>query len=199
MIKVSFTIILVITLYLFITGCKRAISSDSRSYKNELANIQVNTKQYKDSIFFLSFPDNFNAFNEIYGYSDKDGPGQLYNQYDRDLKYFCDSINVKIEDKINKLISLSIGGKWDADAVSELQRCVRQEIGTQPKIFFELLSQKSAEELKAFWYFILDCAHPEDKEQIQYFKDLYLIAQINNPNQLNLIKETHEEILLKEH
>jgi hypothetical protein len=101
------------------------------SYRNYASTKTVDTVKYQQQ-FFNAFPDNFKDFEAIYGFDDNTGvEAPLY----KDLQYspHIDSLfnKLKVIDKeayYSKLISVSIGGKWDADNVTSLQQGLRQHI-----------------------------------------------------------------------
>ena len=59
-----------------------------------------------------------------------------------------------------KLIKLSIGGKWVADAISALQETVQKKTMEKPQLLLSLLSQYSPEKIYSFWYFYFNSLHP---------------------------------------
>ena len=115
----------------------------------------------KQQEFLDYFPDNFEDFRKTYGYD---------SQYSkRDLMYSVSTEHVyrglarldNVSDTLyyTKLINLSIGGKWEADAVSALQETVQKKAMEKPRLLFGLLLQYPQKKIYSFWYFYFNSLH----------------------------------------
>ncbi len=117
----------------------------------------------KQQEFLEYFPDNFEDFRKTYGYNPK------YSK--KDPMYTAGEEHVykglarldKLPDTLyyTKLIKLSIGGKWVADAISALQETVQKKTMEKPQLLLSLLSQYSPEKIYSFWYFYFNSLKEE--------------------------------------
>lgn len=119
--------------------------------------------------FYLAFPETFKEFHELYGYDGEDYYF-LYEQSHRHINLFCelDTIIPK-EVYYDKLVSLSIGGNWQADAVNHLQHCLHNKIKESSQYIVSTLSNRSDKEIIDFWEFIFAGSHmslSDSKEMI---------------------------------
>ena len=115
----------------------------------------------RQQAFFDLFPANFKDFKHTYGYNSdwKDDPmndlagehiGNGFGRLDKiiDTLYYA------------RLIDLSIGGLWDADAVTDLQELLYVKSKEKPDLLFYLLSTYSDEKVYSFWYFYFNTLLP---------------------------------------
>ena len=115
-------------------------------------------------LFFEEFPGNFKDFNEIFGYDSEINDisyhgAPLYDGYDY-ISYFFSITSIIEKTFYLKIINISLGGRWDADAVNYFQRGLRQKIFQNPKLTFDLLKNKSDNEIKSFFFFFFHSVHP---------------------------------------
>lgn len=84
-------------------------------------------KEKYESAFFEEFPDDYKTLAIIYGYDDsKNGkPGILYHySYDHIIKFFGKITSVVDTLYYSKIIAISVGAHWQADAES-FSRCCK--------------------------------------------------------------------------
>lgn len=158
--------------------------------------------KYKDSIseleFFNYFPNTFEKFNNLYGFSEDKGEMPLYNyyhieEYDKLRKIVSD------QDYYYKLISLGINGKWEADNISSLQDVIIKNFFNNPSIFLIELKQFKNTDQVLFWNFYFDTpepSHPQNKNNQQ--KTLSLLTS-NNYNLIDSIKNIIEHKNMEDH
>ena len=139
--------------------------------------------------FFKEFPNTFGQLLELYGYNEKDKkPNILYNEAPNHiLNLFNNLLNINDTLYYKKIIQISIGGHWDADAVNYFQDGLQKRVLDNPKLTLHLLKQITNDKIKSFWYFYFDSPHPQNQipEQLQKIKSIdnkiyYLMLEAQN-------------------
>ncbi|HEY9533071.1 MAG TPA: hypothetical protein VIQ77_00980 [Mucilaginibacter sp.] len=122
--------------------------------------------------FFDAFPDSFKQLNKLY--ADKDGP---LSSVAHEHIYLFNGLN-NINDTLyyKKIISIGIGGHWDADAIDFFQQGLRNKILGNPELTATILKNLSTKKILSFWRFYFDGPHP--KKQLQ--EPLQRMKFINN-------------------
>ena len=112
--------------------------------------------------FFDAFPRTFDQFQLLYGFDDVEGAAPLYdNAVDHIPKlFFRLGDAIPKERFLQKIVSIAIGGRWDADAVNYFQRGLRQTVMRDVTGAAAVIGTLSEEDQLAFWYFFLDGLHP---------------------------------------
>jgi hypothetical protein len=113
--------------------------------------------------FFNAFPSTFEELNELYGYNNHT-PAILYSSsYDHIIGLFnnLDLINDTVYYK--KIISISINGHWDADAVNAFQKGLTKRTISNPELIVDILQNMPDDTIKSFWRFYFDRAIPMKK------------------------------------
>jgi hypothetical protein len=113
-------------------------------------------------LFFEEFPANFRGLERLYGYQDT--ACILYEKADEHIyTLFNHLVCVPPKAYYEKIIDLAIGGKWDADGISEFQHGLHEHFIKDPAFAFGLLQRKSDNDIESFWVFYFDGPHPPDK------------------------------------
>jgi hypothetical protein len=149
------------------------------------------TQIYRKQFFDL-FPNSFKELNDLYGYNNGvEAP--LYNQVEKHIFELFNNLN-NINDTLyyKKIVSIAIGGHWDADAVNAFQEGLRKRVLSKPDLIVYLLKEIPVKKIKSFWYFYFDGVHPSK----QIAEPLLKIKR-NNLNIYNLMVEAHEEVIKK--
>lgn len=121
-------------------------------------------------LFFHAFPESFERFQEIYDLKDYNN---LYAESKPHLDLLMDLSGViPIADYAHKIIYLGVGGYWDADAVSFLQKVAQNVVNDHPYQAYQVLRQMNTDEMKSFFRFYFDHPHgkhpfPEVLQQIE--------------------------------
>jgi hypothetical protein len=126
--------------------------------------------------FFDEFPGTFSRLNELYGY-DNGKAAILYDDAENHIiKLFnnLDSINDTLY--YNKIITIAIGGHWDADAINYFQYGLKQRVEKNPELAVFILEKNTTENVKSFWHFYFDQPHPQ-KEIPDALKKIKLINE----------------------
>ena len=116
----------------------------------------------RQQAFFEMFPKNFEEFEHTYGYNkDYSWDDSMYVVHEDHLFNGLDKLD-RIKDTVyySRLIELSIGGKWQADAINILQKLLREHAKQKPGLVFYLLSAYSEEKVYSFWYFYFNSLLP---------------------------------------
>ena len=108
--------------------------------------------------FFDTFPDNFALFNSIYGYDKNAGIlNVLYDVSHEHITFFCRLYEIIPKtDFFKRIIDVSLGGYWDADAINSLQMCIQNLFLENTKEAVEVLSTYNDADIKSFWHFFFD-------------------------------------------
>ncbi|HAF28642.1 MAG TPA: hypothetical protein DCG75_06300 [Bacteroidales bacterium] len=139
------------------------------------------TAKYQQE-YFEAFPNAFLLFNKLFGYSDKEPLGEptsdfnspLYNEAYLYVEAFFKLTGIEKTLYYNRIINISINGRWYADGVSHFQHGMKEKVKADINVFCELLSKRSEKEIKSFWYFYFDSPHPikEIPEELQKIKEI---------------------------
>jgi hypothetical protein len=101
--------------------------------------------------FFEEFPSDFESFNSIYGFDTSEMP--LYDKAYDHIQLFNRISCVSETIYYRKVISIAIGGYWDADAINYFQEGLRERVMANPELTFELLKERTEKEIFKFWFF----------------------------------------------
>lgn len=142
----------------FFTSCKSAsltISEMSRAdslKKYYQLSIETDAKENKQK-FFDYFPSTFSEFNSLYGYNN--GKAEiLYGEADNHINgLLCRLSPNEIQGYYNKLIGLTYGSYWEADAINFLQRCIRNQFKENVSSFTKVLAIKNRDQVMQFFSF----------------------------------------------
>jgi hypothetical protein len=116
-------------------------------------------KRYRKQ-FFEEFPNSFKELNQLYGYDDhKAAP--LYDGHEHIVGLFNNLDEIDELAYYKKIISIAIGGRWDADAVNYFQDGLRNHVLNNPALVVGILKEMDNDKIQSFWYFFFDGAHPE--------------------------------------
>ena len=140
------------------------IKADSLKQLYTLATFSHVNKEIYEKQFFDEFPATFNQLNDLYG--DKENkPAMLNNEAENHIIDLFNKIK-SVNDTIyyRKIIGIAIGGRWDADAVNYFQHGLRERVENNVALTIYLLKKLKAADIKSFWFFYFDGAHP--KKQI---------------------------------
>lgn len=118
--------------------------------------------------YFDFFPSTFTTFNNLFGYSNNDPWGNSINDFSSPLyneaeTYIFTFFSLDRIDKVlfyNRIINISINGRWYADGVNYFKHNLEDTIKKNKDYFFTILSKRSDKEIKSFWYFYFDGPHP---------------------------------------
>lgn len=148
------------------------------SYRELVRNPKLEELQKE---FLNAFPNTWKSFLRTYDfYPEKDltmyklGYDHIVNGLGKLITLLPDSAYY------DKLIELSIGGRWEADASNYLQMVVRQTMQKEPEVMFQRLSLLWQGDVFPFWYFFFHSLH-STKEDICLYSELYNKMQRKYP------------------
>ena len=118
--------------------------------------------------FINAFPTTFQEFDRLYRLRDgKSGEG-LYAQYPDHFAFFFECPEVGEREKIDKVIALGAGSKWDeAVPIDDFGELAFDLIRNNSVAAKEILDKLPDDKAGSFWYFLFDRPHPSDKENLQ--------------------------------
>ncbi len=170
------------------------ISLDTRM--KVLTECSNDLRNEKSQVKFLRyFPNSFEEFQQLFGYEEIDQFnaefGPLYEESGKYIEiYFLKLEKVDRQLLIEKVINISVGAHWEADAVSHFQSLMCPMFKNNMNLFLKELSSRKKSEIKGFWYFYFDCPHPSKEIPDE-------LAQIKSLNKqiYELILQAHQEVL----
>lgn len=159
---------------IFIMNCFISCSQNKATMNNKEETIRIaydsltsiNNKFKNGQIYFEAFPDNFKDFNSIFGYS-SNNPYKIENEgvlYNDSFKYIDAFFKLNLIDKkkfINKVIDISIDGKWFADGVNYFQHDMKIYLINNLDLFCNILSLRNEKEIESFFIFYFDGLHSQ--------------------------------------
>lgn len=156
-----------------------------------------NAKNCKE--FVNAFPNNFQKFNQLYGYDDERGARLLYSKPEH-IDYFFNCSKVSDLEKLKKSVDIGINGRWDADLIGMFQDSSFNLIKENPDEAKDILNNLPNEKAASFWYFLFDSPHPNDREIVKRF-DLMINLLGKNSKQSKLLSEQYQKVKVdwKEH
>lgn len=112
--------------------------------------------------FFDAFPNTFNALNRLYG-DTGDTIAILSGEALNHINYLFNDIGGIVTDTIyyRKIISIAMGGHWDADAINYFQHELREYVLAKPELVAYLLKKMPDKQIQSFWYFYFDEPIPQ--------------------------------------
>lgn len=84
---------------------------------------------------------------------------------------------------INKVIDVSLGGQWIADAAEHFQSHMRQLAAKKTGVFFDLVSQRPVADQISFFHFFFDELRPQWKE----VPEVFAVVKENHPAMFKLM------------
>lgn len=144
--------------------------------------------------FFDTFPSSFTEFERLYGFSDSTGEGPLYSRYENHVQYFFSCPDISVPDRLEKLVAVGVGGKWDADATAMIQEASFKFVRENPAESKEILDRLPETQASSFWFFILDGPHPQDNATLEKVNVL-VNALGKESKQSQLLEVQHQELL----
>lgn len=178
-------------------------NSDSTVKVEQIKNVYQKLALAPNSIkyqqnYFEVFPNTFYSFNQLFGYSNNDTLGGQFSDFASPLyqdSYLYVDAFLKLTvipktEYYNRMIDISINGKWYADGVNYFQHGMKNIVGEDLYLLCELLAKRNGKEVKSFWYFYFDGPHPDKK-----IPEEFVSMKISNPQIYSIMEEAHLEVL----
>jgi hypothetical protein len=131
--------------------------------------------------FFNAFPVSFMQFYQIYAY-----PGPNYDVSSKHIEAFRNLTQISPASYCKRLITLAIGGRWDADAVSYLKSLIHDYTKKNPKMLLSGLSEYSRGYQLRFWQFYWSSLAATHEYQSKYNKLRAILYPIS-PEQIRIM------------
>jgi len=95
------------------------------------------------------------------------------------------------------MISLGIGGFWDADAIEFMHLHLLGPLFQNTPLAINILKNKTDDEIALFFCFLFDGPHPENYQS--EFEGLHTSVEGINPRVAALMKKAYAHLLAQEH
>jgi hypothetical protein len=151
-----------------------------------------NSKNCKE--FINTFPSSFELLDQLYGYDDGRGGRRLYSKYEEHISYFSNCSEVPNRVKLDKVINIGLGGRWEADASGLLQEVALKLVKDDPNTAKEILNALPDDKASSFWFYLFDGPHPGHPQKV---KDIRLLRDLlgKKSKQSKLLLEQYKELL----
>lgn len=124
------------------------LNFDIESTANKLDNAYKHD-DYKS--FVEAFPTSFEDFLSLYGFNKVDGERKLYSEASDHIEYLFSDQRIVSYGKLDILIQLSYGFKWEADAPNYLHSKSCELAQTSPRQLADLLNNKNDADIISFF------------------------------------------------
>ncbi len=131
------------------------------------------TDTARQKAFFEAFPKTFFELEVLFGHHPELIPTNLYaSGYDYTQAFRSKIPAVPVETRIDRLITLFMGGHWEADAPSYLNDELSTYANAHPLAFFQLLARHTPAEQRLFWqcYWQNPCKDPWLAAALSHYK-----------------------------
>lgn len=173
-----------------------------KEYYEKASNSTGEERAKYEQLFFDAFPSSFEEMQQFFGYGENKGVAPLYDyniELDREgksiISFFYNLSHIDKEQHYNKYIDICIGGKWEADNISE-----GFDIGA--KLYYDteamtsVLSKRTDKEIKSVFRFVFEGPHPNERKGS--YEELYNKVKPVNPNVADLMKQSYEQLLAED-
>ncbi|MDR1346720.1 MAG: hypothetical protein LBK03_08495 [Bacteroidales bacterium] len=188
-------IIIAFPILIFAFKAQSQVTLDSLLVKYyNLATTSKDSNFYKEK-FFEVFPDNFQLFDSIYGFTkisiDSTYFSPLYFVSHEHILLFFDVLNLMDKNAfVKKVINISLNGYWNADAVGIFQDEMQKFILNNIEQFLRVLEHYTDIEIKNFWHFFFDSNIFDNNYNIRMYGKVYRnIRELNYTRILILLRE----------
>ena len=151
-------------------------------------------------LYFQVFPSDFSTFQQVFGYL-RDGRGRFLAKppVNHTLVGILPKLKTTIPTKeyYDKMLSVGVGGDWDADEVSYLQHHLREIVAENVPLSVEVLRKHKAMEIISFWYYLYDGPHPDHPINREHYNNLHHSINDLDPRIAELLKQAYEQLLSK--
>ena len=147
--------------------------------------------------YFNVFPNSFDWFIAIFGYSGKEDDPESksaplsYTFYPY-VEIFFKLSSTNKKNYLNKIINVCIGGYWQSDGVGSFQHWMQTPINKFFGIFYQVLKTHSKEEIKSFWHFYF--AGPAPENMIEDYDQLIKKLSNLDKNMAIILEEEYYKV-----
>lgn len=149
------------------------------------------------SSFADAFPKTFSDFMELYGYDFHDGAKPLYDVAFEHISFLFSDERITEPQFLDKLLMLTEGYYWAADATSYLQMGIEDIIKGKPETIAGFMKTKPDVLVKDFLKCAIATPHPEP-ENTHYYQDYLKTMKLYediSPQIVQLFVEAHQELM----
>jgi hypothetical protein len=190
--------IIVFIIFAFVCKSQNEVTLDSLIVKYyHLANTSKDSNLYKEK-FFKIFPDNFQLFDSIYGYTELDNGdaffSPLYSVSCEHIDRFYATIDV-VDATVfyKKIINISQNGHWESDGVNCFNHSLRELLLNNTEHFLKILGSYTDIKIKSFWHFFYIAIYYDHPLEIKFQKEVFeKIKKLKEKRILTLMKEQYE-------
>lgn len=163
------------SLLLFCTAILAAQNNiDTLRLKSAYRELVQNPKSVElQKEFLAAFPNTWKVFLSTYDFCPQKDLTMYNLGYDHIVNGLGKLVTL-LPDSVycDKLIGISIGGRWEADAPNYLQLVVRKTMQKKSEVMFQRLSLLRQEDVFSFWCFFFHSLH-STKEDIRLYSELH--------------------------
>lgn len=153
-----------------------------------------------EQLFFDLFPSSFQEMQQFFGYDEAKGTAPLYNyniELEREgmgsiISFFYNLSYINKEQHYNKYVDICVGGKWEADNISEGFN-IGAKLYYDTEAMISVLSKRTDKEIISVFRFVFDGPHPNKRKGS--YEELYNKVKPINPHISELIKQAYNELL----
>ena len=168
---------------------------DSANYLNHYFNQSFNLKDsLSEVLFFKMLPNNFKDLKKLYGFEKTNNDtlfGPLHSNY---RHIWSDDFfrNISREDYVEKLVSISINGRWQSGSINYFKTNIWILFETDLKVFLNILNKRNKIEIKSFWMFYFD--GPLLKHPVSIRKHKRIITKLEeiDPEMIPLVEQAYD-------
>lgn len=164
--------------------------------ETKIQNLKSSFLQNDWDTFFEAFPETFEEFLNIYGY-DENGPRPLYSGYEH-INFLFSSSRIYESYYFNKLLSLTQGYKWDADAPNYLSDNIFRMLMENPARIIDLLHNKKQTEIINFLRCAIYTPYPKHEHYLNELNELIEKYRLTSPRIACCLMKAYREILYLE-
>ena len=152
----------------------------------------------KDWLAFVDcFPKSFTEFMEVYGYNTVTGAKPMYDVAYEHIKFLFSDNRILESENLDKLLQLTYGSYWDADAPSYLGLEINCSLIQHPAMFSKYLEDKPDMVVKDFLKCAIATPHPEPENSDYYeeLMDTIRLYEKYSSKIAKLFRIAHEELM----
>lgn len=150
---------IILMIFTLLISCKSP-SQDGKITSDDLTELKNSFVKKEEETFLKIFPQNFSTFKNTFGWNDeKDSANPLYKEANNYIDYWFLLINKpEFENYDFKIIAISKGGYWEADAVNYFKDKSLTYIKSNKK--YDLINSLKKEDAQSVLTFFFDSSHP---------------------------------------